>query len=116
MLAILADVRKYEWLDPLNEFDNSAQNETKLQRRLLYLVKSNNLPKTVDKVLRPFGSQRPKMYGLPKIQNKDVHHRPILSMIGSAQHELAKFLAAYYNPYWSFTQLIALIILFLSLK
>ena len=46
----------------------------------------------------PTGSQRPRMYGLPKIHKQDVPCRPILSMIGSAQHELAKFLAALLQP------------------
>ena len=84
MVAILADVSKFKWLGPLNEFDNSSQNETKLQRRLLYLVKSNDLPKKVYKVIRSFGSQRPKMYGLPKIKKWDVPCHPMLSMIGSS--------------------------------
>ena len=98
MVAILSDVTKFECLGPANEFDNTAQNETKLQRRLLQLVKSDDLPKTVYEVIRPTSSQRPRMYGLPKIHKQDVPCRPILSMIGSAQHELAKFLAALLQP------------------
>ena len=94
MVAILSDVTKFECLEPVNQLDNTAQNEIKLQRRLLQLVKSDDLPKTVYEVIRPTGSQRPRMYGLPKIHKQDVPCRPILSMIGSAQHELAKFLAA----------------------
>ena len=39
MVAILSDVIKFKCLGPVNEFDNTAQNETKLQRRLLQLVK-----------------------------------------------------------------------------
>ena len=38
------------------------------------------------------------MYGLPKIYKRNAPCRPILSMIGSAQHELAKFLAALLQP------------------
>ena len=38
--------------------------------------------------------RRTERCGLPKIDKQDVPCRPILSMIGSAQHELAKFLAA----------------------
>ena len=98
MVAILSDVTKFECLGPVNEFDNTTQNETKLQRRLLQLVKSDDLPKTVYKVIRPIGSQRPRMYGLPKIHKREVPCRPFLSMIGSAQHELAKFLTALLQP------------------
>ena len=72
MVAILSDVTKFECLGPANEFDNTVRNETKLQRRLLQLVKSDDLPKTVYEVIRPTGSQRPRMYGLPKIHKQDV--------------------------------------------
>ena len=41
--------------------------------------------------IRPTGSQRPRMYGLPK---KDVPLRPILSMTGSARHQLAKLVTS----------------------
>ena len=98
MVAILSDVTKFECLGPVNQFDNTVQNETKLQCRLLQLVKSDDLPKTVYEVIRPTGSQRPRMYGLPKIHKQDVPCCPILSMIRSAQHELAKFLAALLQP------------------
>ena len=47
MVAILSDVTKFECLGPVNQFNNTSQNETKLQRRLLQLVKSDDLPKTV---------------------------------------------------------------------
>ena len=38
------------------------------------------------------------MYGLPKTHKKDVPLRPILSMTGSAQHELAKWLTCLLQP------------------
>ena len=38
------------------------------------------------------------MYGLPKIHKKDVPLRPILSMTGSAQHQLAKWLTSLLQP------------------
>ena len=44
------------------------------------------------------GSQRPRMYGLPKIHKKDVPFRPILSMTGSAQHQLATWLTSVLQP------------------
>ena len=72
MVAILSDITKFECLGPVNEFNNTAQNETKLQRHFLHLVKSDNLPKTVYEVIRPTSSQRPKMYRLPKIHKQDV--------------------------------------------
>ncbi len=46
----------------------------------------------------PTGSQRPRMYGLPKTHKPNVPLRPILSMVGSAQHELAKWLSEILAP------------------
>ena len=53
MAAILSEVTKFECLKPVNEFANSAQNKTKLQRCLLQLVKSGDLPKSVYEVISP---------------------------------------------------------------
>ena len=99
MVSILSDVTKFECLGSVNEFDNTAQNETKLQRRLLQLVKSDDLPKTVYEVIRLTGSQRPRMYELPKIHKREMPCRPVLSMIGSGNMNSLNFSPPYYNPY-----------------
>ena len=44
--------------------------------------------------IRPTGSLRQRMYGLPKTHKKDIPLRPILSMVGSSQHQLAKWLTS----------------------
>ena len=98
MECILSDTSKFKFLGPVSEFDKTEKNEAKLQRHLLKLVKADELPQNVYQVIRPTGSQRPRMYGLPKIHKQNAPCRPILSMIGSAQHELAKFLAALLQP------------------
>ena len=49
--------------------------------------------------IRPTGFVRPRMYGLPKVHKpKAIPLRPILSMVGSAQHELARWLAEVIRP------------------
>ena len=53
---------------------------------------------TQYKAIRPTGSQRPRMHGLLKTHKKDVPLRPILSMTGSAQHELSKWLTCLLQP------------------
>ena len=78
--------------------DNTAKNEQKLQKRLLDLANQNILARDVYDRVRPTGSQRPRMYGLPKTHKEDIPLRPILSMIGSSQHELAKWLAEILAP------------------
>ena len=38
------------------------------------------------------------MYGLPKTHKTDIPLSPILSLVGSSQHELAKFLVVTLQP------------------
>ena len=57
--------------------DNTAKLETKLQRRLLHLKKNGQLTPSVFNNIRPTDSQRPGMYGLPKIRKASVPLRSI---------------------------------------
>ena len=94
MKTILNDTTKFLDLGPVTNKDNTAKIESRIQRRLLQLRKECLISKQVYEAIRPTGSQRPRMYGLPKIHKKDVPLRPILSMTGSAQHQLAKWLTS----------------------
>ena len=85
-------------LGPVTNKDNTARIESRIQRRLLQLRKEYLISKQVYEAIRRTGSQRPRMYGLPKIHKKDVPLRPILSMTGSAQHQLAKWLTSLLQP------------------
>ena len=96
--CILSDISKFKLLGPVSEFDKTGKNQAKLQRNFLKLVKADELPQNVYQVIRLTGLQRPRMYGLPKIHKQNAPCRPILFMIGSAQHELAKFFSALLQP------------------
>ena len=98
MKTILNDTTKFLDLGPVTNNDNTAKIESRIQRRLLQLRKEYLISKQVYEAIRPTGSQRPRMYGLPKIHKKDVPLRPILSMTGSAQHQLAKWLTSLLQP------------------
>ena len=98
MENILLDKEKFEKLGDVETQDKTAKLEQKLQKRLLELVNSKVLTNEVYDRIRPTGSQRPQMYGLPKIHKPNVQLRPILSMVGSAQHELAKWLSEVLDP------------------
>ena len=93
MNSILADERKFLTLSPSSEKDNTSKIESQIQRRLLQLHKDDLLPTNLYDLIRPTGSLRPRMYGLPKTYKKDVPLRQILSMTGSAKHQLAKYLS-----------------------
>ena len=66
MGCILDDETKCLNTGGIDLHDNTAKNEQKLQKRLLYLVYQNILARDVYDKVRPTGSQRPRMYGLTK--------------------------------------------------
>ena len=84
MESILHDEFKFKALGPVHSNDNTAKLESQLQRRLLKLHKDDLLPPGVYEAIRPTGSLRPRMYGLPKTHKEDIPLRPILSMVGSS--------------------------------
>lgn len=98
MGIILDDANAFVKLGPASTHDNTSKNELKLRTFLLNLGKKGSLPPNVYNRVRPTGSQRPRMYGLPKIHKQGVPLRPILSMVGSAQHELSRWLCEVLEP------------------
>ena len=66
MNKILDDQSKFRRLGPVSSNDNTAIVESRLQKRLLDLVKADHMPKWIYDAIRPTGSQRPRMYCLPK--------------------------------------------------
>ena len=98
MHFILQDSSKFENLGPSSKTGNTAKIEVHIQRRLLQLKKEGLLPFKIYSGIRPTGSQWLGMYGLPKIHKQDVPLRPVLSMTGSAQHQLAQWLTSIIDP------------------
>ena len=97
-MNVLDDQSKYKRLGPVPSNDNSASIESRLQKRLLDLVKADFMPKWIYDAIRPTGSQNPPMYGFPKTHKEDTPLRPILSMTGTSHHELGKWLAGLLQP------------------
>ena len=98
MQSILQDQTKFKMLGPATNTDNTSKIDSRIQRRLLQLHKDNLLPQNLNKRIRPSGSQRPRLYGLPKTHKTDMPLRPILFMTSSAQHQLAKYLSSLLQP------------------
>ena len=98
MNKILDDQSKFRRLRPVSSNDNTASIESRLQKRLLDLVKADLMPKWIYDAIRPTGSQRPRMYGLPKTHKEGTPLRPILSMTSSSHHKLGKWLASLLQP------------------
>ena len=67
MKLILNDASKFQQIGPADTNDNSAKIEAKIQRRLLQLSNGEVMHESVYKEIRPTGSLRPRLYGLPKV-------------------------------------------------
>ena len=90
MLSILNDTSKFECIGGADDRDRTNLNEKALQAFLLRQYKWNKISKSVYERISPTGSTIPRMYGLPKVHKpRPIPLRPILSMIGSAQHQMA---------------------------
>ena len=98
MMVILDDKSKFEHLGPVQTTDKTRKREEGLRKFLSRLVKNKELSKEVYEMIRPIGSQRPRLYGLPKTHKAGVPLRPILSMVASPQHKLAKHLNCLLQP------------------
>ena len=98
MQCILDDKSKFERLGPCSEFDQTHLIEDHIQAYLKELRGSKEISKDAYADMVPSGSTRPRMYGLPKVHKEGVPLRPILSMIGSPQHALAKWLCGLLKP------------------
>ena len=101
MNVVLDDTDKFLKLGELSS-DDTPKLANKLQKRFLELFRKKFSSKEVYEFIRPVGSQRPKMYGLPKIHKPDVPLRPILSICHSVQHSFAKWLVECLNPVLEF--------------
>ena len=102
MKIILGDTTKFKLLGPVSTFDRTQKVESKLQRRFRQMMNTKLIPNTVYECIRPVGSQRPRMYGLPKVHKDNTPMRPILAMIKSPQHNLAKWLNHILSPVLDF--------------
>ena len=98
MNLILGDESKFELLGSADEMDRTVQQERALQAFLLRAKNKGDIRQDVYDRIRPIGSTRPRMYGVPKTHKAGTPLRPILSMINAPQHELAKWLTEILQP------------------
>ena len=98
MMSILNDTTKFKSIGPASKFDFTASIESAFQRRLKRLLDDKAISLKVYEAIRPTGSQRPLLYGLPKTHKPGIPLRPILSMINSPQHPLAKWCTELLQP------------------
>ena len=98
MMTILQDESKFVRLGPCQDFDRTLKIEQNLQCYLKQLVDSKEIVEETYAQLRPVGSARPRLYGLPKTHKPGVPLRPILSMTSSPQYAISQWLSNMLKP------------------
>ena len=84
------------------DYDSTSKLESKVQRTLR--EKESELPENVHKKLYPTGSYPGEFYGNAKVHKPSTNNvdaltlRPIVSNIGTATYETAKYLASLLAP------------------
>ena len=98
MKFILDDTSKFVRLGPVKTHDKTLSVEAQLNKFLADLVSAGEITEQLHDSLRAVGSQRPRMYGLPKIHKEGCPLRTILSMTGSPQYVVSQWLCELLEP------------------
>ena len=93
---ILSDYTKFS--KTINEKDKTTAIEKTISKLLVRMKKDEVLDSTTFERIRRTDTTIPRLYGLPKIHKKDVPLRPILDMVNSPYHALAKWLVGLLGP------------------
>ena len=94
MMVILNDKSKFFKLGQIDKFDHTSKIENNIQRKLRSWYSKGSISKEIYELTRPIGSQRPKLYGLPKTHKNDIPFRPILSKTKTPQSNVSTFLVS----------------------
>ena len=98
MMLLLSDETKFLRLGPVTEYDRTIKIETEICHHLKRVMELNEISENEFNILKPIGSSRPRMYGLPKIHKAGCPLRPILSMSGSPQYSVSRWLCSLLQP------------------
>lgn len=97
--SIVSDESKFEKLTI--DDDNKNHPVVKTENKLIYYLNRyirKLIPKSVYEFIVPSGSQPGKLYGLAKVHKPECPLRPIVSMIGTPEYNLAKYLDGFIKP------------------
>ena len=81
MNLILNDSTKFLKLGPAQSEYNTETIEDNIRTFIGELLECKKISKEVHKLIKPIGSIRPRLYGLPKTHRNGVPLRRILSII-----------------------------------
>ena len=96
--SIISDTSKFNSIDiDVNKVHPIISNENKLARYIRQNVKPYIDQSTYNRIV-PNGSQPGKLYGLAKVHKPNCPLRPVVSMINTAEYNLAKYLDTFIKP------------------
>ena len=98
MLTILQDNSKFKEVGPVESHDRTMAIELTLVKFLTTLRASGEISASEFDSIKPIGSLRPRLYGLPKVHKPGCPLRPILSMSGSPQYAASQWLCHVLAP------------------
>ena len=98
MLTILENKTKFKELGPVESHDHTMAIELKLVKLLTALKASGQISASEFDSMKPIGSLRPRLYGLPKVHKPGCLLRPILSLTGSPQYAASQWLCRVLSP------------------
>ena len=93
--SILSDTTKFS---KDNGQIETYKLEVKINKILKKLLDNGHISNKVFEDIKTSDSSIPRLYGLPKIHKNGCPLRPILSMVGSASHNLAQWLCQLLDP------------------
>ena len=96
MQRILNDNTKFQ--HKTREKDKTSVIERKISKELSELKQRGVIDSKLFENLKPTGSNIPRLYGLPKIHKDGIPLRPILDMVTSPYHTVAKWLNKIIDP------------------
>ena len=98
----ISDSTKFKLLEKATVVDNIYKVESEIIKFLKQLLLKNEISDSLSNLINPVGSVTPCFNVLPKIHKENIPLNPILSMVNSAQHKLAKFLNLSLEPVFKY--------------
>ena len=98
MAPILDDRSKFEQLGPVMAHDRTLIREKQLVKHLKMLKDTKEISASECLRVKPIGSVRPRMYGVPKIHKQCCPLRSILFTTGSGEYRVYKWLCEMIQP------------------
>ena len=100
---VILDKSKFE---EINQGLSENHPIIRKEKSILYFIRKYFKKVTNNQELIPSGSQPGKLYGIAKVHKTNVPLRPVVSMVGTPEYKLAKYLDNLIKPHIPNTNLL----------